>query len=492
MLAYLDKEIGDLSGHADRPGGGQLDQVQVEELVQRLSRQNDDSVKIPTTALLHEFGNGVMSKLDEFSAIIWPDEVRRFEKNTQGRFVGIGVQIEYDELFNIRVVTPLEGTPAQRAGIHPKDIIQKVDGRSVLGLSLDQAVEVITGPEGTSVSLTLLRPIDDQGAVPKPEGKSDIKPDASKEPGKAGDEVKAAKDTKPKQEVEVKVTRSVITVPTVKGWKREGVREDSWDWFIDNDNHIGYVRLLQFSESTSHELDRAIADMKRQGLNGLVLDLRFNPGGLLDQAVKVARKFIRVPDAPIVMTQMAGGMIEPPETTRPAQAVLADVPLVVLINEGSASASEIVSGALETYAHQGNLDAVVLGSRSYGKGSVQNVWPITTAAMKVTTAYYMLPDKRIIHRRVGAKTWGVEPDLNVEMLPKQTADALNLRRNADIIPLDEHGAVKESAVQAAPDPDDLITKGVDLQLETALMLLRAKAVASAGNPDHRPHASAVK
>jgi len=292
--------------------------------------------------------------------------------------------------------------------------------------------------------------------------------------------------------------RSVITVPTVKGWKRQGVREDSWDWFIDSDNHIGYVRLLQFSESTSRELDRAIAEMKRQGLSGLILDLRFNPGGLLDQAVKVSRKFIKVPDSPIVMTQAAGGMIEPPETTRPAQATLADVPLVVLINEGSASASEIVSGALETYAHQGSLDAVVLGARSYGKGSVQNVWPIgvnASAAIKVTTAYYMLPDKRIIHRRPGALAWGVEPDLKVEMLPKQTGDALNLRRNADVLPLDEHGVIKPSAEKAAPDPDDLIAKGVDLQLETGLMLLRAKAVASAAGVESAPkrgHAAAVR
>src|SRR5262245_2623174 len=198
------------------------------------------------------------------------------------------------------------------------------------------------------------------------------------------------------------------------------------------------------------------------------------------------------------MTQGAGGMIERPETTRAAQAVLADVPLEVLINEGSASASEIVSGALGTYAHQGALDAVVLGARSYGKGSVQNVWPIgvnASAAIKVTTAYYMLPDKRIIHRRPGALTWGVEPDLKVEMLPKQTADALNLRRNADVLPLDEHGLIKTGAEKAAPDPDDLIAKGVDLQLETGLMLLRAKAVASAAGGEttaKRGHAAAVK
>ena len=114
MLAFVERETADLTARSERPNG-QLDQVQVEQLVERLTRQNDESVKVPTPALLHEFGNGVMSKLDEFSAIIWPDELRRFEKNTQGRFVGIGVQIEYDELFNFRVVTPLEGTPAASA-----------------------------------------------------------------------------------------------------------------------------------------------------------------------------------------------------------------------------------------------------------------------------------------------------------------------------------------------------------------------------------------
>ncbi len=192
------------------------------------------------------------------------------------------------------------------------------------------------------------------------------------------------------------------------------------------------------------------------------------------------------------MTQVAGGMIEPPETTRPAQAVLADVPLVVLINEGSASASEIVSGAL------GDIRAPGQPGRG-GPGQPQ-LWQGQRPERVAHHDRGHEGNDRILHASrqaasstaAWAKTWGVEPDLIVEMLPKQTADALNLRRNADIIPLDEHGAVKESAVQAAPDPDDLITKGVDLQLETALMLLRAKAVASAGNPDHRPHASAVK
>src|SRR5205085_2216519 len=130
-------------------------------------------------------------------------------------------------------------------------------------------------PEGTDVTLTLERVIEDpnapEAAAPEPDAKNDVKP----EPGKEGKDAKPApvKDDRPKMDVDVRVTRALITVGTVKGWKREGIREDSWDWFIDKENHIGYVRLLQFSESTSRELDRAISEMKRQGLNGLILDL---------------------------------------------------------------------------------------------------------------------------------------------------------------------------------------------------------------------------
>ncbi len=165
---------------------------------------------------------------------------------------------------------------------------------------------------------------------------------------------------------------------------------------------------------------------------------------------------------------------------------MADVPLVVLINPGSASASEIVSGGFlrRTPARRATWTRWSWAARSYGKGQRQErVAHHDRGHEGDDGVLHSFPDKRIIHRRVGAKTWGVEPDLNVEMLPKQTADALNLRRNADIIPLDEHGAVKESAVYpgAAPDPDDLITMGaLTFSLRRQLMLLRAKAVASAG------------
>jgi carboxyl-terminal processing protease len=498
MISFVEAELRAIGERAQRPGGGQFDATQLDNLLERLVNVNSTSVKIPKAALLHEFGNGMMAKLDEFSGIIWPDELHRFMRNTEGRFVGIGVQIEYDELFNIRVVTPLEGTPAQKAGIHPRDIIKAVNGQPMLGLSLDQAVEVITGPEGTPVTLTLGRPVDDEetGGAPSPQAKSDLKPGvATPEADDPEAERKAAiarAKARKTETVEVVVTRGVINVSSVKGWQREGIREDSWDWFIDDENKIGYVRLLQFSESTVAELDRAIGEMKRQGLNGLIFDLRYNPGGLLDQAVKVSRRFIKVPDGAIVMTQGPGGIIEQPEMAQPSRASLADTPVVVLINESSASASEIVAGAIATYARKGQLDGVVLGARSYGKGSVQNVWPLTASSrMKVTTAYYMLPDKSIIHRRQGAKNWGVEPDLRVEMLPKQTEKAINIRRNADVRPINEKGEIIQLA-GGTPNPEDLITKGIDLQLETALVLLRAKVVAAAASAKGLPHASITK
>jgi carboxyl-terminal processing protease len=450
MLAFLDSEDERLAGR-----GGDLDAVQIGALIDRLRRKNDATTKIATIALLHEFGNGVMSRLDEFSEIIWPDEVRRFNKNTQGRFVGVGIQIEYDEIQNIRVVTPLEGTPAQRAGIHPGDIIAKVDGRVVFGLSLDQAVDVITGPENTFVTLTIER----KAAEPAPAA-----------PAAAPDKAPEAR----KETLEFKLKRSVINVPTVKGWRRQGVKEDSWDWFVDKDSQIGYVRLSQFADSTGNELDGAIRDMKKAGLKGLILDLRFNPGGLLDQAVRISQRFIDVPDDYIVVSKGASGRLEDPHFTDPSAATLSKVPIVVLINEGSASASEIVSGALSTYAHRNQLDCVVLGARSYGKGSVQNVWPVTATSMiKVTTAYYMLPDQSIIHRRPGKRTWGIEPDLKIEMLPKQILDAILARRDADIVPLNENGAAADTKPRI--NPDDLIAKGTDLQLEAALLLLRGRA-----------------
>jgi carboxyl-terminal processing protease len=408
-----------------------------------LLRADAKTVQIPASVIAHEFGNGAMSALDPYSAIIWPDELARFERSTRGEFVGVGISIQLDEAMNIKVVTPLEGSPAQRAGVRAGDLIKGVDGKSTLGFTLDQAVDVITGPRGTDVKLTMDRPIED--------GEYET--------------------------LDFPLTRQVIDLPSVKGWEKVGAGDGDWNWFVDEKAGIGYIRLTGFSEKSTAEFDRAVRAMKKQGLNGLVLDLRFNPGGLLDQAVSIASRFID--SGMIVRTEDANGRTRDKQLARsvPGKVNLSDIPVIVLINEGSASASEIVSGAIQAHAEEGKIRALIVGYRSFGKGSVQNVFPIpgdNTTYMKLTTQYYKLRTNHMIHRRPGATEFGISPDLAIEMLPQQSMDALILRRDADVLPLDENGKIIADAER--PDPDKLLNDGIDLQLEVAVVLLDSQIV----------------
>ena len=391
-------------------------------------------------ALLHEFGNGAMAAMDDYTAIIWPDELARFRRSTQGEFIGIGVQIQLDELQNIKIVTPLEGTPAQRAGLRSEDLIKKINGMTAIGLGLNQAVEIITGPANTKVDITVERMGEDGEPFEK----------------------------------EFTIVRQKIDLPSVKGWSKTGPGDADWNYFIDEGDGIGYLRLTGFTDDSTREFDRAINQMKDRGLNALILDLRYNPGGLLDQAVQLASRFVS--DGMIVKTVDASGITESLNQAMrvPDRVKVDDIPVVVLINEGSASASEILSGAIQAGAKQGKLDALVLGSRSFGKGSVQNVYllPGASAAMKVTTNYYQIDAPRMIHKVPGSTEWGIEPDLKVDMLPSQQQDALLLRRDADVLPLDENGNIIEDAER--PDPNTLLSEGTDLQVNTALVLLKSQ------------------
>jgi carboxyl-terminal processing protease len=428
FVAAIDDEDRKLEGRVGRAGYFDLTQT-----LSRITRANTSTVKIPETALLHEFGNGAMETLDEFSSIIWPDELKRFQKSTQGRFIGIGVQISLDEAMNLQVVTPLEGTPAQRAGLRRNDLIKEIDGESTLGISTQQAVDKITGERGDPVTLTVER--------------------------KGVDEP-----------LKFTIVRDVIPVYSVKGWKRSGAHETDWDYFVDAENKIGYVRLTQFTEETTRELREAVRQMRAAGgVSGLILDLRFNPGGLLSEAVSVSSLFVG--DGVIVSQHDAAGLEREAQRAIPGAAVFDDIPVVVLVNEGSASASEIVSGCLQDYSK-----AVIVGARSFGKGSVQNVYPLASgaAALKLTTQYYHLPKGRLIHRRDGMTRWGVEPDVVVPMFPQQIADALELRQDADVLPIDDKGQPEPDA--KTPDPDRLLTEGIDPQLETGLLLLRTQTL----------------
>jgi len=425
--------------------------ISIVDLRRTLSRLIDidlRSVDLPSEVVFHEFGAGAMGTLDEFSQIVWPHELRTFYKRLDSSFIGVGIQIVNDPISgDLQVFTPMPGMPAVRAGIRAGDIIAKVDGVSTVGMTTDQAVEVITGPKGTNVTLTVRRTDEDGEEITK----------------------------------DITITRDEIEVATVSGWRKLSPAPDDWDWYVDRDQRIGYIRLDKFAQDSTDEIDAALTQMRRTGLNGLILDLRFNSGGQLNQAIEICNRFIE--NGTLVST--VNSRTEPPRshTANKWKASLAGLPVVVLVNGNSASASEIVAGALKDYGNAGNIRAIVLGERTYGKGTVQNLHRVTAdAAMKVTTQYYQLPSGKVIHRRAGDENWGVNPDLTVPLLPSQVNEWLLLRRDADVFQIDENGQALEfkpripgDEVAERPDPQDLIDKGIDLQLETAVVLLKSQA-----------------
>ncbi|MFG0293976.1 MAG: S41 family peptidase [Phycisphaerales bacterium JB050] len=434
FLAGIDESRQYIEARKGRDADANQSIQTIHTVIQTTLRMNAETLRVAPEAVLHEFGNGAMAVLDEYSSIIWPDELARFNRSTQGKFTGVGIQISLNDALELQVVTPLSGTPAARAGIRAGDIIRKIDGFDTLGIMLSQAVDKITGPNGSPVTLTIER-----------EGEEEL--------------------------IDVTMRRATIPIYASKGWDRSGPRETDWDYYIDDQAGIGYIRLTQFNETTSAELREAVRQMRAEReLNGLILDLRYNPGGLLSEAVAVANFFID--SSGNVVTQEDGhGRVVERQRLRAGRAELPDTPLVVLVNGGSASASEIVAGALQDYDR-----AIVVGDRSFGKGSVQNVYTLRggNAAFKLTTHYYKLPDGRLIHRSLNRDRgqWGIQPDVRVEMLPDQVGDALRLRQDADVIELDENG--RPIADAERPDPNDLLTEGMDPQLETALLLLRSK------------------
>jgi len=406
---------------------------------------NQRTLELPEELLVVEFMDGALEPLDDFSSVVWPQELSEFKKHTTGQFSGVGIQISLEK-GQLTVVSPLEDTPAYQAGIQPGDMIVGIEGRSTKGITLTKAVQTITGPVGTQVTLTIRR-----------EG--------------------VAKD------FDVPLTRANITIHTVKGYAR-GDR-GGWDYMIDRDQRIAYVRLTSFNEHSTDELRAALETVKAQDARGLVLDLRFNPGGLLRTAVEVADLFL---DGAKMIVKTKGRPAVSPEWSQTANQGEAcpDLPLIVLVNRASASASEIVAGAI-----QDNRRGMVIGQRSYGKGSVQNLVPLTdgSAYLKLTTAFYYLPSGRCIDRQQRQhQEWGVDPDIPVVLIPEETRKVLELRRDSDIIrtrtdtsaagKLQDAAATQPSEARAdAPaattqEADDV--PDVDPQLETALLVMRVK------------------
>ena len=320
---------------------------------------------------LHEGAiDGMLEQLDPYTVFVPPKNEEDFDRMLEGTFKGVGIQLDQTPAGDIEVVSPIEDSPAFKAGVLAGDIILKVNGEEVKGRKLQDVIDRIShGP--MQVTIRVRHP--------------------------AGQEV----DLPP-------MTRQEIVLSTVKGYRRRP--DASWDWWIDSNSKITYARITQFTPDTFDKLKAVLEARLGEGMRGLILDLRFNPGGRLDQAIEVVNLFVK---SGTIVTTRGRARSEESAKADPKKALPQDFPIIVLVNEHSASASEIVAGSL-----MDNRRALVLGTRSYGKGSVQEVTPIDGGKggeLKMTVAYYYLPSGRLVHRKKGATDWGVEPQINVPL-----------------------------------------------------------------------------
>ncbi|MBI4968489.1 MAG: S41 family peptidase [Rhodospirillales bacterium] len=398
--------------------------------------RNDYVEPVADQELVESAINGMLTALDPHSAYLNAKSYRDMQVQTRGEFGGLGIEVSQEAGF-VKVVSPIDDTPAHRAGIQPGDLITHLDGESVQGLTLNEAVDKMRGPPNTQIKLTIRR--------------------GTKDP------------------FDLTLTRAVIRIQTVRH-RIEGT--------------IAYIRITQFNEQADAGLKKALNDIKTElgkKLNGVVLDLRNNPGGLLDQAVAVSDAFLD--QGEIVSTRSRR-----PEETQRYNARRGDIaeglPIVVLINDGSASASEIVAGALQDHKR-----AVLVGSKSFGKGSVQTIIPLPGyGAVKLTTARYYTPSGRSIQQV------GIAPDHEVKVAKADTPEGAQPsqenRRTEASLPKslkNENGPAKAepppAPAKAAPPgnaarppadheglrrPSD--DPAQDAQLQKALELLRTGAV----------------
>ncbi|MFT4045787.1 MAG: S41 family peptidase [Solimonas sp.] len=357
-----------------KPAADALGFKDLQTFVEILNRVKSDYVEpVDDKTLIENAVRGMLSGLDPHSSYLDKDEFKDMNVITTGKFGGLGIEVQLQNGF-VRVVSPIDDTPAAKAGIQPGDLIVKIDDTPVKGLSLSDAVDKMRGEPGTKVKLTVVREGD---AAPKV---FDLK-------------------------------RETISVASVRGRML--------------DDNLGYLRISSFTTETSASLDKEFAKLKKDAkgpIKGLVIDLRNNPGGVLDAAVKVSDAFMTQGPIVTIKGREAGAQREFDAT--PGD-LLDGAPVVVMVNSGSASASEIVAGALQD-SHR----AVVVGSRSFGKGSVQTILPLSNeeGAIKITTARYYTPSGRSIQAE------GIEPDVAIRPLKIAKADKDD---DADFDPIKE-------------------------------------------------------
>lgn len=407
------------------------------EQVDRNYVKNVDRRKLLEAAL-----RGMIRELDPYSSYIPPEELARFNQQVDQQFGGIGIQVQPDPGTNrILVISPLPDTPAYNAGVRAGDIVTEVEGYDTENMPLSRAVELMKGAPGETVTI----------------------------------KVRHLSST---EDVEVSMQRAIISVRSVLGdkWGEKG----KWDFMVDPEQKIGYIRLTQFGRKSGDELAEAIDSLQKLGMKGLILDLRFNPGGLLSQAVEISNMFIE--SGTIVSTE--GKNTEKKTFSATKAGTLPDFPMAVLVNRFSASASEILSACLQDHKR-----AVVIGERSWGKGSVQNVIELESgaSALKLTTAGYLRPSGKNIHRFPDSKVtdeWGVQPDEEVRFTRKELEDYDGYRRARDVLS------------ESAPPKSDFKDRQFEKALEKVQAMLNGEstdkkpATEDSDKPEEKPKAAA--
>jgi carboxyl-terminal processing protease len=406
--------------------------VNVFEQVLALNESSYTGIGLPPALLISKFAEGALSALDPYTVIYWPSQTQDFEKAVTNQFSGIGIKFSKEEGMT-KIVAVLPDTPAHKSGLRIGDIITSIDGIEMKDISSDCVAKRITGPEDTKVTVTITRSDENQS-------------------------------------FDVTLDRTRIIIPSVHGWQR--TEKGEWLYMIDSPNKIGYVRISSFNSKTTDDFEKVLCQLEENGLKGLILDLRSNPGGLLSAAVEIADKFIQ--EGLIVRTEPRYGMSI--YISAHQDGTHADYPIVILTNPLTASSSEILAGVLQDQKYN---RAILVGQRSYGKGSVQSITNYcgNGAQLKYTAAYYHLPsgqrvESRDLAGKSSRKNWGILPNVNVELRSNELQEITSVQKANELV----ETVGQEDVLNCMKRYSSQETVDADPQLAIGLLVLKSKMI----------------
>jgi len=430
--------------------------IDVFERVLALNESPIKGMRLPPALLITQFAKGALSALDPYTVIRWPSQAQNFRKEITNQFTGIGIRLskKHD---SPKVLSVLPDTPAYHSGLEAGDAIKAVDGVQTNEMPHNCVAKSIAGPEGTKVTLTIRREGEDKTW-------------------------------------DITLNRTNIIIPSIRGWQRS--ETGKWRYMIDVRNKIGYIRIICFNSRTVGDFEKTLVQLETQGLEGLILDLRSNPVGLLNSALEIADGFIE--EGLIARIQPRCGM--PTYISAHKEKTHPDYPMVVLINRFTASSSEILAGVLQEPKHN---RVTVVGERSYGKGSVQSIVSLLggRAKLKYTTAYFYLPSGKKIKsrdadRKPDSENWGVLPDVNEKLRSDELRKIANAQKaNESVVKDYLNSTLKVHSAPIRQEPTHLgevlhrsrklnwcgksqETIDADPQLATGLLVLKSKMIKS--------------